>query len=362
LGALSQRRPWLSPVFRLTIALAMGKVAVFLAVYLVDRSPNLLELIATKWDGGVYETIATRGYATTSFYVFSPIYPALIKLTNSVVGSAWISAYLVTNALSFIFPVLLYRSFGYKTALFAELFPTYLLFTTIPYSDVIALIFLAGCLLLLMKDRVLSASASVSGAILVFYNLAWILPSFLIVLLAGRRWRNLSFYVLPVMTGALILLWLRIETGAYFDLIRLEAPWKMEFANPVTQAIYLLCPTGSSSFTCQPWEADGVFLLPLYWLVRNFLFEVFYLFGAFYLLRTTTKHRVFLCVYCLSVTIPLLFWTGFVALSIPRLLLPAFPVFIGYSSLFKRYEIPYGVLCIGLAGVFSMLQYLAYFS
>ena len=367
-GQGSQRRLkniWTSPVSRLVLLLAVGKVVVFIAVYPFDPSPDLLQLMATKWDGNFYQIIATHGYGPSAPYVFSPVYPALIKLVNYAVGSVWVSAYLVTNALSFVFPVLLYKTFGYRTALLAELFPTYLLFTTIPYSDVVALVFLGCSILLLMKDRVLSASATVSAAILTFFNLAWTLPSFLVAVLeTPRRPRNLLFYCLPLVTGALILLWLKLETGAYFDLVKLESPWGTKLVNPLTQAYYLLCSNSTGSYTCQPWAADGLRLTPPYWLVRNIYFETFYLAGALYLLKTSVKHRVFLCVYCLSVTLPLLFWTGFVALSIPRLLLPAFPVFLSYSTILKgrKLEITYIVVCIGLAGLFSVFQFLAYFS
>ncbi len=359
------RNAWASPVLRLILLLAVGKVVVFIAVYPFDPSPDLLHLMATKWDGDFYQIIATQGYGPSAPYVFSPLYPALIRAVYYALGSAWVSAYVVTNALSFVFPVLLYKAFGYRTALLAELFPTYLLFTTIPYSDVVVLVFLASSILLLMKDRVLSASATVSAAILTFFNLAWTLPSFLVALLdTRRRPRDLLFYGLPLVTGALIVLWLRAETGAYLDLIRLEAPWGVKLANPLTQAYYLLCVNSPGSYTCQPWAADGLRLTPPYWLVRNICFEAFYLFGALYLLKTGAKHRVFLCVYCLSVTLPLLFWVGFVALSVPRLLLPAFPVFLSYSVLLRgrKLEVTYVVLCIGLAGLFSVFQYLAFFS
>jgi hypothetical protein len=108
----------------------------------------------------------------------------------------------------------------------------------------------------------------------------------------------------------------------------------------------------------------GIPLPPAYWLVRNILFEVFYMFGAFYLLRTGTKHRKFLCVYCLSVSVPLLFLVGFPALSIPRLLLPAFPAFVSYSALLKERDLRYAYLALNLelAAVVSVIQYFAIFA
>ena len=95
------------------------------------------------------------------------------------------------------------------------------------------------------------------------------------------------------------------------------------------------------------------------------IFEVFYLFGAFYLLlRTKLQHKIFLFAYSLSVIVPLFFVLGLAAMSIPRLLLPAFPIFISYSLIMKKtdYYIVYIVLCLALAGAISAIQYFAFFS
>lgn len=358
------RSLWASRVFRLVLVLAIGKAVVILAVFFFENPASVLQGMGTKWDSNYYEIIATQGYGPSAPYVFSPVYPAIIKLVYSFIGNAWVSGLLVTNSLSFVFPLLLYKAFGYKTALFAELFPTYLVFTTVAYSDVVALVFLASSLLLLMRDSVIKSSIGLSGAILTFFNLAWTLPSFLFALLAKGRLRNLLFYTLPLVTGGLILLWFKIATGDYLGFVRLESPWGVGFANPLAQAYYLLCPSGQGSFTCQPWAVSGILLTPTYWLVRNLLFEAFYLLGAFCLLKTELKYRVFLFAYCLSVIVPLLFFVGFPALSIPRLLLPAFPVFVGYSTLLKgkRSDKIYLVLCLGLAASISVIQYLSYFS
>ena len=72
-------------------------------------------------------------------------------------------------------------------------------------------------------------------------------------------------------------------------------------------------------FTSEPWKVFGIHLAPAYWLVRNFLFEIFYVAGAILLLRTQNKHRIFLFAYSLLAIIPLLFVTGTPAISIPRL-------------------------------------------
>jgi hypothetical protein len=101
-----------------------------------------------------------------------------------------------------------------------------------------------------------------------------------------------------------------------------------------------------------------------YWLVRNILFEVFYIFGAFYLFKTKNENRVFLAVYSLIATIPLLFMTGTPLLSIPRLLLPAFPVFFGYSELLKKrtHALIYSGVCVIMAAFIAIMQTYSFFA
>jgi len=354
-----------SPTFRLLCFLAAGKAVVILFLFAFAHTPNVIQGLGTKWDSNYYEIIATQGYnATSAPYVFSPVFPLAIKAFYSLIGSAWVSALLVTNLLSFVFPILLYHTFGYRTALFAELFPTYLVFTTVAYSDVIALVFLAACLLLLMRNKLTGASAAMGGAIFTFYNLAWTLPSFLLAPLKGRRLKRLMFFVIPIITGIAILVWFKIETGDYFSLLKLETPWQVGFANPLAQVEYLLCPQGQGTFTCQGWQFLGVPLPPPYWAVRNLIFEAFYIIGALYILKTGTKGRVFLTCYSFSVITPLLFLVGLPALSVPRLLLPAFPVFVGLSDKLKgrRSTMAYVASCYGLAVLISMIQYFTFFA
>jgi hypothetical protein len=352
-------------MLRLAALLVVGKAVVILAVYALDPSTGIIRVMGSHWDSDYYEIIATGGYGKDAPYVFSPVYPALIRLVYLLVGNAWASGLLVTNALSFVFPLLVYRTFGYRTALLAEVFPTYLVFTTVAYSDVVALVLLAASISLLMRERVTGASLFFSAAVLTFFNLAWTLPSFVFALLRRRRLRNLLFYVAPLATGLALILWFKHATGQYFPLVQLEKPWDVGFGTPLQQAEYLLCPAGHGSFTCESWAVDGVVLRPAYWLVRNLLFEAYYIYGALYLvLRTKLEHRVFLSAYSLTVIVPLLFMLGTPALSIPRLLLPAFPVFVSYAERIKgRWQLSvYVVVCLVLAGVISLIEYFALFA
>ena len=353
-----------SEAARLVLFLALGKALVVLAVAAFARTPDVFQGLGTKWDSDYYEIIATQGYGPAAPLVFSPAYPAAIKGLDYLVGNAWVSALLVTNLLSFAFPILVWKAFGYRTALFAELFPTYIVFTTVAYSDVVPLVLLGATFLLLARERVLRASLALGGAIFAFYSLALTLPSFLVALSRKKRAADLLFYALPLAAVGAILLWYEVETGGYLSYIRLEAPWQAGFGTPLAQVQYLLCPHGQGTLTCQKWELFGVPLTPPYWVVRNLLFEAFYVAGALYLLRNKSRQRAFLSVYSLSVVVPLLFVTGVPAMSIPRLLLPAFPVFVGYSDLLRgtRTTQVYITLSLAAAAFIGLVQYFSFFA
>jgi hypothetical protein len=341
-----------------------GKTVALLAVLAASHSFDALQSFGKGWDSNYYETIAAQGYGPNpALYAFSPVYPLMIRLLLPAVGTPWVSAMLVTNLLSFVFPILACRAFGYRTALFAELFPTYVVFTTVAYSDVVALVLIASSLLLLMRGKLVRSSLALAGAIAAFYSLAWTLPSFIVALSRGTRRWTLLYYLAPVVAGAAVLFWINAETGTY-SLLALEAPWQVGFATPLGQVAYLLCPTGQGSFTCQDWKFFVFPMPPSYWVLRNLLFVAFYMVGTVYLLKSDAELRRFLAVYCFSVAVPLLFLVGTPALSLPRLLLPAFPAFLGIQGILKgqRWTSTYLVICLALTALISITQYSSFFS
>ena len=300
--------------------------------------------------------IAAHGYADPSSLAFSPFYPALIRGLALVIGPTWVSALAIANVLSFLFPVVVYKTFGFRVALLAELFPTYVVFTTIPYSEALTLLLLSLSILLALRGRILASSNSLSLAIFSGYSLAWALPSFAIAFLKRWRKRTVIFFILPVLTGVLIFYWFFLSTGSFLAFFTVESThWGVSFATPWHQISYLL--------KANPIEGPGFWPLPGTWVTRNLPFEAFYVLGALYILRTKSEHRIFLTAYSLSVILPLFFVIGTAAASIPRLMLPAFPIFITYATVIKgRYLWVYCVVCLSLAAWVAMAQTLSFFA
>lgn len=346
---------------QLLIALSIGKIVVLLSVFLYNPSINFLHLMSTRWDSIIFQNIATDGYTQISQYAFPPVYPALIHSLDFITGHSWVSGLVITNVISFIFPLVLHKTFGFKTTLLAILFPTYLVFTTIPYSDAIVLILLALSLFFMLREKFIASSGMISLAIIGSFHQAWLLPAYVFEIFNLKRLRNLTFCLLPLVTGILIFLWFKWKTGdviAYFSIE--EKSWGVYFASPYEQVLWLI----KGWFAARTHTIFGINLPPIYWMLRNILFELFYLVGAVYLLWTTNKHREFLFLYSLFAIIPLLFVIGTPAISIPRLLLPAFPVFLSYATLLKKewhYWI-YGVVCLAVSAWISISQAYSFFA
>jgi hypothetical protein len=330
----------------LLCAFTIGKLVVLLSAFFAQGSSGFMYNLCTRWDSSLFQSIAVNGYSESCYYAFSPFYPVLIKGLNLLTSHAWISGFIITNVVGYLFPLVMHRTFGYRTALLTALFPVYLVFSTIPYSDVIPLSFLALSLLFIMKDKISESSGAVTMAVISSFRVAWLLPAYAQAIYKTRRWKNWLFFFIPAVIGVAIFLWFKRETGNYLTYFSVEkGTWSAGFTTPVGQAKWIL----NGWYTNQHDKFFGVPILPVYWLLRNIAFEVFYLIGAFYLIKTPHQYKTFLFLYTLIAIIPLLCVTGMPAISIPRLLLPAFPVFYSYSVMFKRQKYYWIYLAASLA-------------
>ncbi|BCU68064.1 hypothetical protein HS7_15010 [Sulfolobales archaeon HS-7] len=340
-------------VLKLVLSLTIVKVLlVVFPVYLIAGG-SFFTVLTTKWDSLIFETIASNGYSGY-YYAFPPLYPYMIKALTFVTGSYNTSAFIITNVFSYVFPIILYKVFDFRTALVTELFPVYVVFSTIPYSDVVYLTFLALTFLLIKERKVLASSVAYSLSIFTFYSIAWTLPAFIV----GLKKKFIKFVILPLITGAGIFFWYYRVTGTPFYYFEVEkAVWGVMFTNPIYQDVWLM----NGWFTTQPWAILGVRLYPLEWLVRNVLFELFILILILYFIRSTIPEKYFYLTYSLLAFLPLLLVIGTPAISIPRLLLAAFPAF--YNLKIGKWQLLlYVAICATLIPLVTLWQLYSFFS
>lgn len=362
-------------ILKLLLPLAVGKAIILLAVYLSGHAgSSFVQNMSTAWDGGIYQSIAKVGYPGTQnsqyLFAFSPLYPILIRGFESLLGSYPVASLAVSNLFGFIFPVVMLKLFDFRTALLAELFPTFLVFSTVGYSDSIAVVFVALTLLLFLRKKYFSSGVALGIAVVDFYNLAIMFPAFCIRAILDRTSPVLKSVVklaIPVAIAASgIALFYQFSTGSLFTYFNLEkGTWGVSFVTPLAQAEWILNVNGQGWFSNQGWQVLGIYLAPSYWLIRNYLFEAFYFVGVYLLLRSRHPQKWLLGACSLIVLLPLLFLGGMAAISIPRLMLPAFPIFYGYSSqvINRRGTIvAYAVVCVVLSVWTVLSVVLAFFA
>jgi hypothetical protein len=365
--------------------LALAKVATFLPLYFFSdiSRVHFLHVLGTKWDSNFYIKIAQLGYngaskgKTDDAFAFSPVLPSLIAGAELITGSYWVAGLIVVNVFSFLFPVVVFKLSDFKTALITELFPVYLVFSTITYADDITLFFLALSLFFLLRRKnYFFAGVSLAFAVLNTYAVVLTVPVFLAKIIFDEKnnlrqavqskLASIARFLLPVaVSGLCIALFYVVETGSLWTFFNVEknAGWDVTLVTPVEQVIFLL----HGWFTGFHWTVMGVHLPPIYWVLRNVAFEAFYIAGVALLLkyRSQIRHSLFLAGLALSVMTPLFFLGGVAAASVPRLLLPAFPIFFGYSAgLFKgnRSTAIYCAACLLIAPLIALVQLDALFS
>jgi hypothetical protein len=336
-----------SNIFKLILVLTVLKVVVIITCYALYNKNFAYELL-TNWDARNYEIIALQGYSSNYLYAFSPAYPAMVKGLNYVLNNIELSAFIVTNIFGYIFPLILYKTFNYKTALLVESFPVYVLYSTIPYSDPVYLTFISLSFYLIKKKRVLFSSISYAIAILFFYTIAFSLISYFLAL----KRKFIMFLPIPLIVGFLIFAGYYLATGDPFLYFTIEKiVWGVKFVLPQEQFEWLL----NGWFTIQPWKFLSFRISPWIWLVRNLIFFVFY----FILVSLLFKMKeYFYGIYSLSMILPLLFIVGTPAISIPRLLLAAFPAFYAFKGKYSYYIAGSLVSLI----IITIWQFTAFFS
>lgn len=270
---------------------------------------------ATAWDAQHFQRIAALGYRDPADYAFPPLFPLLTALLSKTAGCDAVAAsIIVANFFSYLTPLVVGRLYGFKTALFLALFPTYVLYTTAPYAEGVALFFASAALLYAERRPALS-STFLALAVLVKYQMALALPAFV------KTWR-LRHYLPPAAAVSAVALWHTAALGsplAYFEIQR--QIWGAAPATPLQQAQWIL----EGWLTAQSWTLFGQRLEPWMWLARNWAIAAFFLAGA---ISLRGLHRR----YALLQILPHLFTVGTPAISAPRFMLAAFPALSPYAQ------------------------------
>ncbi len=272
-----------------------------------------------NWDGGHFLGIAKTGYTEKFQYAFFPLYPLLIKALSSLTNNSLLSAILISVGSFFLALHFLYRLiiqiFDRKTAdrsIVALLFfPTSFYFLT-AYSEGLFFLLCVLTIYFLNGRRFFWASlfaALASSTRLV--GAALIVTLIIDVLITGVNRKNWIVFLSPV--GLLLYcIYLFHQTGDPVYFFTAEGHWQRGLAIPGLSFWDSIKSLTSVGFL----KIDFNVLLDL----------LFAIFGLGFAIRSFRFLPVVLSIFALgSLALPL--FTSTLS-SLPRFLLPVFPIFI----------------------------------
>lgn len=293
-----------------------------------------------NWDGGHYLQIAENGYSQKFQYAFFPLFPLAVNMVNNITGNYPAAAVLVGILSTFLGLHLLYKltavifekKIAEKAILALLFFPTSLFFI-MAYSEGLFFLLAVAAFYSLHKRKLFWATvfASLSSATRLV-GLA-VAAGILIEIWTTQGINRKNWYVLLAFLGFLIYcIFLYNRTGDPFYFITAQSHWQRALAAP------------GAGF----WEAlkgiPGKGLIDL----------GFAVFGVGFAVRAFRFLPLSLSIFSLlSVGIPLFTPT---LSSMPRFLLPVFPIFILIALIKNRYvSLTYQVFSLMLLGVFTAL-------
>lgn len=309
-----------SPIVVPVAVALLAKVAVVALTYVMLQEPDgFWHRMAWSWDGTHYLGIAKDGYqfrfeGEGDSVAFAPLYPLLIRLAG---GSAT-AAMVLSNACSLAAVAVIAWHWGQRPAMAFALFPSWLVFGTVAYTEGLYVLVAATGLALVERGRLALGGLASGLAVAARYMGG---PALLLAAVPWREWREprkwLAF-ALVAGAGVVAFAALWFWTGAFFGYYEAQRPWGAALAWPWEHFDWLL----TGWFTLQGGSIQSGNLSPIDFVQRDVLFGLPVLAGILLLFR---ERRLPSAVYSLVVFLSALCTIGTPAVSFPRFMAAAFP-------------------------------------
>lgn len=307
---------------------------------------NLFESLA-NWDGGHFLGIAEFGYREDFQYAFFPLYPLLIRALNQITQNYLIAALLISVGSSFLAINLLYKlvlkDFGRiiaEKAIWALfIFPTSFYFLT-AYSEGLFLLSVVATFYFARRNLFLATLFAAAASATRLVGLALVF-GLIVEVWSTSGINKKTWYVLFAPAGFVAYcFFLYIQTADPFYFVTAQAHWLRSLSIPGVGFWEAIKGITGGSLLRQNFNA----LLDL----------AFTIFGAGMILRAFRFLPISYSIYGLvSIALPLL--TPSLS-SMPRFLLPIFPIFILLALIKNQYAIfAYQLISIMLLSAFVTL-------
>ncbi|HEX2066624.1 MAG TPA: hypothetical protein VHI93_07410 [Candidatus Thermoplasmatota archaeon] len=303
---------------------AAAKLAMALLAYvLLDQDPNLLRRMAIVWDGEHYLAIARTGYqhrfegpGDSPHFAF--LYPMVVRL----LGSTEAVALLVNNLASLAAVGVVAWHLGRRPALFLALFPSWLVYGSVAYSE--GLYVLLAAIALALWERSLGWGQAWGGLAAGAAAMARFMggPALVAAAIPWGRWRSMPRWAglaLLGLCGAATWGWLWWATGDFLGYFAAQKAWGGEITWPWLHFDWLL----HGWFTNQSGTLATGNLGPFDFAIRDLLFLVPSVWGLALLCRRPGGAP--LVAYSLVILLTGVCTAGTPAAALPRYLVAGFP-------------------------------------
>lgn len=301
-----------------------------------------------NWDGGHFLGIAEFGYSEKFQYAFFPFYPLVIKTVQELTGNFLLAAILISTLSTFLGIHFLYKlvlldfdkKLAQKVVLLLLFFPASFYFL-IAYSEGLFFLLVVLTFYLTRRGNLFLATIAVSlSSATRLIGLAAVL-AFLYQVQSTRGINSKNWYVLFAPLGFVIYSWyLWTQTADPFYFFTAQVHWQRSLSIP------------GLNF----WETIKSLAVPGF-LTNNFnafLDLIFATFGSGMVIRSFRFLPAHYSIYgFFSLILPLLTPT---LSSIPRFLLPIFPIFILLGLVKNNYiNLAYQMISLMLLAAFAIL-------
>jgi len=281
----------------------------------------------TRWDTLRYIEIAKYGYGYEWVdYAFMPLYPALIWLTNFVIGDYKFSAVLVSNFFSFAMIIPLVKVFRLylpneevpRATALTLFYPVLFVFTLVGYAESLLLFSVFYSWYYFKKERYLLSSIFLSLAMLTKLTPVIIFVTYIAWLFRKRHFKAILAFTPVVLALIGAAAYLYMLSGEPFIVVTSHAWWNIGLRTPVEGFYRVLIAKRMPT---------------AWWISRLFLY--LFLVG-FAIWKTWRIKDVPLTAYAIGFYI---LGTCYARLyDFPRLTLPIIPIYITLGMLIRRDE------------------------
>jgi hypothetical protein len=207
----------------------------------IAGTSDLLLALANRWDSHHFLEIARNGYPSgvenDILFAFAPVYPWMIAVVNQFMGNLYLSGVIVSNVFYFLSIVAFYAVariyMDYEKscllALIFGLFPTYLTYGTLAYSEAPFLFFAIASWYFFKREQYLPCAIFTTLAILTRYVSGLLVLVYGVIILSNLidRYKEeksflkafdfqLLWFAIPAVCVSAVFLYFQSLTGSFF--------------------------------------------------------------------------------------------------------------------------------------------------